>query len=443
MRRLALMVGLLVLGLAWRAGAQRADMGPPPGGSGGSPTDVTPRPTGPTVPELPWLQPLVDATPEGGTLQLEPRRYSGPVLVTKALTLLGAPGRASIITNGGIGTVFTLAAGHSTLRGLTFAGSGEAHQTDDACLNVRGSDNVVDDNGFTDCLFGIDLKQANRNRITNNYLTSKVADLGVRGDALRLWYSMNNTIDHNVVEDARDVVIWYSDGNRITHNVGRRSRYSLHFMYATHNVVEDNQYFDSSVGIYVMYTEGVELRRNLISHSLGATGMGIGFKEASDTVVEDNDIVYCGIGISSDLSPYQPDSTVTIARNHIAYNGVGLAFIGDKAGTTVEGNLFEGNLEQVAQSGGGGAMHNVWRGNYWDDYQGFDQNHDSVGDTPYELYAFGDRLWMELPGARFFKNAPLFEALDFLERLAPFSTPDLLVRDEAPRFDKPVLEARR
>ena len=29
------------------------------------------------------------------------------------------------------------------------------------------------------------------------------------------------------------------------------------------------------------------------------------------------------------------------------------------------------------------------------------------------------------------------EALDFLERLAPFSAPDLLVRDEAPLFVKP------
>ena len=82
-------------------------------------------------------------------------------------------------------------------------------------------------------------------------------------------------------------------------------------------------------------------------------------------------------------------------------------------------------------------MRNTWRANYWDDYQGFDRNGDGTGDTPYELYAFTDRIWMETPSARFFKDAPLLEAIDFLERLAPFSAPELVVKDEAPVFDKP------
>jgi nitrous oxidase accessory protein len=60
-----------------------------------------------------------------------------------------------------------------------------------------------------------------------------------------------------------------------------------------------------------------------------------------------------------------------------------------------------------------------------------------VGDTPYELYAFADRVWMEIPHARFFKNAPALEMLDFLERLAPFSSPELLLKDDSPRFDNP------
>jgi nitrous oxidase accessory protein len=43
---------------------------------------------------------------------------------------------------------------------------------------------------------------------------------------------------------------------------------------------------------------------------------------------------------------------------------------------------------------------------------------------------------MEMPVARFFSNSPVMELLDFLERLAPFSTPSLLVHDEKPRFTK-------
>ncbi|HIE54463.1 MAG TPA: nitrous oxide reductase family maturation protein NosD, partial [Chromatiaceae bacterium] len=68
----------------------------------------------------------------------------------------------------------------------------------------------------------------------------------------------------------------------------------------------------------------------------------------------------------------------------------------------------------------------------WSDYTGFDLDHDGVGDTPYELYAYADRLWQDRPYAQFFKGSPLLEVLDFLERLAPFSEPRMLVRDEKP-----------
>jgi nitrous oxidase accessory protein len=83
--------------------------------------------------------------------------------------------------------------------------------------------------------------------------------------------------------------------------------------------------------------------------------------------------------------------------------------------------------------GGDTANRNDWRGNSWDDYEGFDRDGDGVGDTPHELYAYADRLWMDVPPAQFFKGSPMLEVLDFLERLAPFSPPQLLARDERPR----------
>jgi len=442
-RRLALVAALLATALIAAAepnGGGDEDMALPSAGNWGASWEKQEAPKAPNRADVPWLQPLIDAAEEGSTLKLEPRTYSGPVLMTKRLVVDG--GGKAVIDGGGKGSLFTLQASGAVLKGLTFTGSGESHATDDTCLNVRGHENQVVDNRFEDCLFGIDLKQSNRNLVARNFVRSKDLPLGRRGDAIRLWYSMDNRIEENDVVDSRDVVVWYSNGNRIAKNTGKRSRYSLHFMFAQHNVVEGNRYEDNSVGIYVMYTDGVEIRNNVISHSVGATGMGIGFKEASDSVVEGNDVVYCALGISSDLSPYDPDSTVSIKNNHIAYNGVGLTFTGDKVGTVIEGNVFEGNIDQVSQSGGGSAMNNTWRGNYWDDYQGFDRDRDGQGDTPYELYAFTDRLWMEQPNARFFKNAPLMEALDFLERLAPFSSPELVLRDESPVFMKPERGAR-
>ena len=39
---------------------------------------------------------------------------------------------------------------------------------------------------------------------------------------------------------------------------------------------------------------------------------------------------------------------------------------------------------------------------------------------------------MDVPVARFLQGTPVMAVLDFLERLAPFSTPDMLVRDRSP-----------
>jgi len=84
--------------------------------------------------------------------------------------------------------------------------------------------------------------------------------------------------------------------------------------------------------------------------------------------------------------------------------------------------------------GDGDPLNDTWWGNYWDTYEGFDRDHDGYGDRPYELLAYADRIWMETPAARFFRNSPVLELLDFLERLAPFSAPSLILRDTAPRM---------
>lgn len=380
------------------------------------------------------FQELVDAAPAGSTLKPPPGSYAGPVVLNKPLVIDG--GGQVVIDAGGKGTVFSLETGDAVLRGLTLRGSGDSHDTDDACLDVRGHRNTIERLVVEDCLFGIDLKQSNSNAVRGNRISSKDLPLGVRGDALRLWYSNDNRVEGNEISDARDMVAWYSHGNVISHNVGRRSRYSIHFMFATYNLVEHNRFYDNAVGIYLMYTEGVHVKHNLISHATGATGMGIGFKEASDAVIEGNEIIYCAVGVQSDLSPFQPGTKIEFRGNRIAYNGIGMLFTSELGGNLASDNVFEGNLTHVAQAGRNSGGLNEWRGNHWDDYQGFDRDGDNVGDTPYELYAYADRIWMEIPQARFFKTSPALELLDFLERLAPFSTPDLMLKDEAPRFRK-------
>ncbi|MCF8197594.1 MAG: nitrous oxide reductase family maturation protein NosD [Sulfuritalea sp.] len=382
------------------------------------------------------FQILVDEAPAGSILSPPPGAYSGPVVMTKPLIIEG--GGQVTIDAGDRGTVFSLETSDAVLRGLRLTGSGDSHDTDDSCLDVRGSRNRIENVVIDNCLFGIDLKQANENILKGNKVSSKPRDLGIRGDGLRLWYSHRNLIEGNQIVDSRDSVAWYSNDNVYRRNVGMRSRYSIHFMFANNNLIEDNRFYDNSVGVYFMYTEGGILRNNLISHATGAAGMAVGLKEASNTVIEGNEIIYCAVGIGSDLSPFQPDSKIWVRNNRLAYNGIAVKLSSELGGNVFTDNIFEGNLTNVVQAGRGTSGLNQWQANYWDDYQGFDRDGNGIGDTPFELYAYADRIWIEMPPARFFKNSPVMELLDFLERLAPFSSPEMTLKDEQPRFVKPT-----
>lgn len=387
----------------------------------------------------PSFQALVDAADPKGTLVPTPGIYSGPVTIESPMTIDGK-GKV-IIDAGGKGSVIYLETDGATLMNLQLRNSGDSHNDLDSAVQVRGNFNVIKDNVIIDTLFGVDLQQSSNNIIKRNQISSKPVELGMRGDAIRLWYSFSNKITDNIIRNSRDTVVWYSRDNLIARNDARGGRYSLHFMYSQFNEVVDNHYENNSVGIFLMYSDGVQLRNNTITHATGATGMGVGFKETSDVDVIGNRILYCGTGLYLDVSPYQPDTTNRIKDNLIAYSGIGVLFLNDWTGNIIEGNRFKGNITQVAVSGGGKtANRNRWQGNYWDDYEGFDLDRDGVGDKPFELYSYADRIWMDVPSARFFKGSPVLEVMDFLERLAPFTEPYMLVRDRSPLMTAESLE---
>jgi nitrous oxidase accessory protein len=379
----------------------------------------------------PPLQALIDATPEGGTLKLAPGSHAGPASVTRRMTLDGA-GKASIVGNRR-GTVLSVAGSGVTLRGLHISGSGESHDAVDAGILLEGEGHRVEDNVIDDVLFGIHLKRVNGARIAGNRVTGKDLSPGMRGDAIRLWYSRDNVVENNRFERARDLTFANSPDNRVVRNRFRDGRYGMHVIFSPRLVVENNHLSHTGTGIIVLYSPDLVLRGNHVAHALTGGGAGIVFKESHDALVEDNEVLHCSVGLRVDAPP-EAVGKLTVRRNRFAHNIIGLFFYGEEGGHRFSDNRFESNLTTVGISAPGAGSANVWRNNYWDEYQGFDRDGDGIGDTPHEVYLFADRIWMETPMATFFRNSPLLEALDFLERLAPFSSPHLVLRDPAPRI---------
>jgi nitrous oxidase accessory protein len=384
---------------------------------------------------LPSFQALLDAAPAGGTLRPAPGIYAGPATLNKPLLIDG--GGKVTIDGGATGSVLILATNGATVRGLVLRNTGQSHDRVDAAVTISGDDNRVEDNVIDDALFGIHLKQANRNLVKNNRIRSKAVESALRGDGIRLWNSVENRIEGNDIDRVRDLTVMNSPRNLIAGNSIRNARYAMQFVFSPDSVVDNNTLSGNVTGIVVLNSDNVVVRNNRIFHSMEASSAGVAVKKSGEVRVEGNEIVHCAVGVLAD-SPINPEDKLILRNNRIAHNTTGMQFYGERGGHIIHGNSFEKNLSQVVVFGGGNATDNEWHGNYWDDYEGFDLDRNGTGDKPYELYAYADRIWMENPKARFFRNSPMLELLDFLERLAPFSAPDMLLRDPAPRFRKPA-----
>jgi nitrous oxidase accessory protein len=329
--------------------------------------------------------------------------------------------------------VLTLRASGATVRGLHIAGSGDSHDRIDAGLQVEGDDNRIEDNRIEDSLFGIHVRAGNRNRILANRITGKDLPLGQRGDGLRLWNSRHNIVEGNEFRRIRDLTFANSPENTIRGNTLSDGRYGMQFVFSPDALVENNRLTHTGTGIVALYSPGLTLRGNRVAHALDGGGAGLTFKESGGALVEGNEVVHCAVGLQAN-APVNDISVLTVRGNRFSHNVVGMYFYGERGGHRITGNRFEHNLTQVAVSSAGTAVDNVWDGNRWSDYQGFDRNGDDIGDTAHEAYIYADRLWMETPAATFFRNTPALEVLDFLERLAPFTTPSLILRDSRPRM---------
>lgn len=383
------------------------------------------------------LQQAVDKAPPGAVIELGTGLYEGNITISKPLTIRGTEPYATVRGNGK-GSVITVTSPFVTIENLTIEKSGEEHQTVDAGVTVRGAHHVkIVGNVIRDCLFGVNFEQTNQSIIENNRIRSKQRSLGLRGDGIRLWYSHANHIRLNHTTDVRDNVFWYSSANKIQDNVGRDSRYSLHFMYADRNEVVRNDYQNNSVGIFLMFSQGSIVKENLVANSTGPFGIGIGMKESSDALVENNDIFYNARGFYLDSSPYQPGTINKFKGNRVQFNTIAFLLHGTLLPSVFEDNAFLGNIDDVANDTPESKLHlNTWRANYWDKYQGFDRDHDGFGDTPHEQWMFADRIWNYLPASKLFYGSPVLGFMNFLWRMMPFSEPELVARDSQPRLFK-------
>ena len=376
------------------------------------------------------LQIMLDITPEGGVLKPPPGEYAGPVTIRKRLIL---DGQGEVTINGsGAGTVLTIVADGVEVRGLRLTHSGTSHDKVDAGVLIKANDTLVENNTIDNTLFGVHLQQAHGNTIRGNRISSiNEQDPTLRGEGVRVWYSSENLIEKNQINGVRDMVFSNAPDNRIVGNHIAHSRIGMEFIYSPENEVAGNHISDNITGIVVIYSDELNIHHNRVHKMRNITGFGLSIKESSQVEVAHNEIVHCAIGVVVN-APIHPENITYLRNNLLAYNDAAMFFYGEKGGHLINGNRFVSNNTDVLVSSTSSALGNDWKGNQWDTYEGFDEDHDGVGDSPHSVYIYSDRLWMDRPMAKFYRGSPALELVDFAERLAPFSDPEIILRDEAP-----------
>lgn len=372
----------------------------------------------------------------GDTIDVPAGTYLGQLVITKPVSLVGH-GRP-VIDGQGKGDVVDIRVPGVSLRGFIVQGSASAVSDEPAGIRVSADNAHLEDNELRDVLYGIVLQNSNGHTVRNNTIAS-MPQFGAerRGHGIYLWHTSDNLIEANAIRLAKDgLFVGFSSRNTILRNTVTESRYGIHYMYSDDNSFEKNRFYNDIAGGVLMYSSNITFSENEFSHNLStASGYGLLFKDVDNVEVDRNLIHHNRLGITMEGAPHSPENFVTVKDNLIAYNQIGIE-MATTTQVTFTGNSFLGNLEQVVPKGGDVAHQNVWsldgRGNYWDEYTGYDASGDGIGDLPFSYDGGYDALVQQNPALKAFAYTPARTALDLAGSWFPAFKPEARLVDDHP-----------
>lgn len=379
--------------------------------------------------------------PPADTLRLGPGVHPGPLVITRPTVLLGSPG--AVLRGTGAGSVLTIDAPGSVVRGLTIEHSGRDIDRDDAGVMVRADSVTLEDLRLRDNLFGIYLLK------TRDVAISRVDIEGIRGlsesqngNGIHLYYSRGVRIAESRIAWVRDGIYFeYTDSARVSDNRVTRVRFGLHYMFSHWNRFERNRFTRSAAGAVAMNSNGLVIENNVFAWNAGSRSFGLVLQTATDPTITGN--VFAGNGIGSFF-----DNVIhgRYTGNVVAENWLGLQLFTNSEATVISGNTLVGNTFDAAGGSTPGAYTfcEEGRGNYWAAATGtgggggYDLDGDGVLDRPWGASSPMAELARAREGLRLFLGSPAAQALGWAERTFPVFDVDQ-AEDSCPLARPPAL----
>ena len=372
----------------------------------------------------------------GDTVQVARGFYAENLLIDKPITLQGVD--RPTISAQGIGDVIRVSSPDVQIQGFIVRDSGiDLGAQNSGIFFQPGSDRAL----VSDCtlvynLFGVWLEQSRDARVVGNVITGK-RDLlsAARGNGIQV-FNMNGVqiLDNNISFTRDGIYVDVSSNALFRGNKIHHLRYGTHYMNTNHSIWENNESYLNRGGLALMEVRDLTVRNNL---AWGNTDHGIMLRTIQDSVIENNVVAGNGRGL------FIYDAEYNIVRaNLVIGNRVGIHLTAGSGNNKVDGNDFINNQEQVKYVAARDVEWGRSKGNYWSNYNGWDQNADGIGDMPYEANDVVDRLNWQYPLLKLLLSSPSIQTLRFVARQFPVLRAPSIV-DKSPRMQPSHQDWRR
>ena len=348
------------------------------------------------------------------------------IIIDKPLKLLGE--NLPIIDGEFEAGIFEIRSDSVILDGLQIQSVGVSYTKDYAAILIfRSNYFEISNCVLKDAFFGILIEKSHYGRIYKKRISSQAVEQYNSGNGIHGWHSSNLEILDNELSNLRDgIYLEFVDESKIYRNLSHNNlRYGLHFMFSNHDDYFDNIFTENGAGVAVMFSKFINMSRNHFYKNWGTASYGLLLKEIYDAEIEDNVFEENTIGIFVEGS-----TRVNYFGNDFKQNGWAVKIAGGCYTNRFKSNNFLNNSFDVSYNTK--MNDNIFEGNFWSSYSGYDLDKDGVGDVPYRPVKLFSYVVNRTPETIILLRSLFIDILNFSERVSPVFTPDNLV-DQAPK----------
>lgn len=376
-------------------------------------------------------QALEQAQP-GDTVWIHEGFYTeGNITINKPIALIGIG--FPVLDGQHNCEIITINASDVLIQGLEIRNSGQLSTIDLAGIKVLSSDRVrIINNRVLDCTFGIYLSNTNDCLISRNEVQGVIKEEQNSGNGIHLWKCARAVVEENHLTGQRDGIYFeFVTDSEIKYNHSEQNlRYGLHFMFSHNDHYHHNRFHHNGAGVAVMYSRQVKMTENEFGFNWGSSAYGLLLKDISDSHIWKNRFERNSAGVYMEGA-----SRITLEQNIFLENGWALRVQASCDANTVRQNNFMGNSFDVSTNGS--LVLNTFDSNYWDRYEGYDLNHDGIGDVPFRPVSLYAVVVERMPYGLMLMRSFMVYLLDKAEKIIPSLTPEML-KDDAPVM-QPIL----